>query len=210
MRLRKEGWQFKIDYHKDYVIKTPKTYAEIRKSVSNYLKFIGKSQKEELDRLTNKAINDYNTSLKIIKKSNVPKSLLGDITFLKNGKIKQKRAVVLGTRIKNLIKKDKTNEIKLLIDKYIILTLELWKYGIYEKVYNFTINNGIIKNKIVLLDLFELTKDIKLIKKQLKNRTWERAYHMKYVLKEIVPYFKREARKNFTYKNFNKLWESNL
>ena len=151
--LMQEGWQFKITYYKKHVIKTPKTYKEIRKSVSNCYR---KKSKEEIDKITRRAIKDYNDSLKILKKSNCPKKLLGNPKFLKNKKVKQDRAVVLQTRLNNLVKKNKTKEAKIMIDKYILLTLELWKYGIYEKVYKFTINNGVINNRVILLDLFEL------------------------------------------------------
>ena len=42
MRLRKDGWQCNVEYHKDYVIKRRKSYAETRKKVLEYYVWLGR------------------------------------------------------------------------------------------------------------------------------------------------------------------------
>jgi len=145
------GWQCWVDIYDDYVIKTFKTKSEIKESVQRYLDWIGKQ--EEPEERTNKMLEDVKNSTKIIKKSKSPIDLLADLEFLKNGSVKQKKVIVLSEAMEN---KKKSEQIKL-IDELVKFILQLWSYGIHEKTFKFFSNLGVDNNKIVLIDVFELT-----------------------------------------------------
>ncbi len=201
------GWQVWVEVYKDYVIKTPKSKKEIKETIKRYLDAIGKP--EELKERTQKMIEDINNSTKIIKKSKIPFKILGNLEFLDKGKIKQKRAIVLQNKLDSLVKKDKIKEAKKLIDKSINFLIELWKYGIHEKTFKIESNLGIIDNKIVLLDLFELTNKKEKVKKQLKKKNWDKSRSwIDKIPEKLHLYTIKQIKKKLTIKNLNKYWRS--
>ena len=111
--------------------------------------------------------------------------------------------------LKKLIKERKIAKAKQLIDQYMKLVLELWKYGIHEKITNFTKNNGVINNKMVLLDFGELTNDTKIIIHRLQEKKWQQAWSFRHDLpKELMPYYAHKAEQTFTINNFKKYWKT--
>src|SRR3989338_10066244 len=98
------GWQFWVEVYDDYVIKTPKTKKEVEERVKSFLSKIGRI--EELDERVEKVMSDIDASKKIILKSKVPRSLLANLEFLKNNKIKQSRVIILGEALAEANKKD--------------------------------------------------------------------------------------------------------
>lgn len=202
---RKGGWQFKVKYFKSHVVKTPKTYTEMKKMAYNYHKKSGKSE-DEIDKITRKGFNDVKTSKKIIRNSNCPLNLLGNPVFIKNT-VKQKRGVIFETRIKNLLSKGKTKEVKKSIEQTINLVLELWKYGIHENTYNFPLNYGFIGKKAILVDLFELTDNRESVESQIKRRKWKDMHETKGIPKWVKDYTIKQCDKKLTIQNLRKLWK---
>jgi len=205
---RSGGWQFKIKYFPNYVLKTPRTYAELRRRAYPWLKSKGKTEKE-IDNFTKKVFNDVKTSTKIINESKCPAKLLGNPIFLKK-RVRQKRAVMFESRIKRLTIKKKKKEVKENIDNIVKLILELWKYGIHENTYNFSLNYGFIKKRAILVDLFEITDNKESVIKQIKKKKWKRNTHMSRDLKkEDYAYLIKQCNKSLTLKNLEKLWKIN-
>jgi len=205
---RKGGWQFWVDIHKKHVIKTPKNKKEIRAKAKKYLDLIGKSH--ELEKRVNNVIEDIKISKKIIEKSKIPRKYLAYPEFLEKGRIKQKRVVNIKDRLKELIKKKKLGETKKLINKFIKFKKKLWTYGIHEKPIKFHSNFGIIKDEIVLIDIFELTDNKRKIKKQLNKKPWrkDKIWLKDIFPEEIVDYYIEQADKELTVENLNKYWKS--
>lgn len=211
MRIkRKEGWQVWVDIHKDHVIKTPKTREEVRYRVKRYLDSIGKSHK--IEKTIDRAIQDIIDSINIIKKSKMPMKYFAHPEFLEKGKIKQRRAISIDDKLRELIRKKKISEAKRLIDKFIIFQHKMWEYGIHEKPLKFNLNFGLINNEVVLIDLFELTTNKEKIKKQIIKKPWRKS--KKHIMKSLpewaVDYFIEQADKKITIKNLNKFWKKKI
>lgn len=203
MKIRKGGWQCWVDLYDSYVIKTPKNRAEIKQEVEKFLKW--KNKLEELNERTDKMLFDVKNSAKIIKKSKIPKRLLADLEFLENGKIKQKKVLVLEETLKKLKGIEKLK----LIDKVAKFLLELWKYGIHEKTFKFFSNLGIDKNKIVLIDVFELTSNKNKVLKQIRKRKWTKPEKFqKHLSTKQIDYLIKKLDKTFTEKNLEKFWRT--
>ncbi|MGD9276167.1 MAG: hypothetical protein PVJ67_03255 [Candidatus Pacearchaeota archaeon] len=206
---RKGGWQFWVEDFGNYVIKTPKNKKEISDSVINWLRYINKL--EEHDKRVNNMVCDLKNSTRLIKKSKIPLSILADLEFLDNGKIKQKKVIVLEEEFQKLIKQKNLKQAKKLIDQTIKLLIELWKYGLHEKTYKFYSNIGILNNNLFLIDPFELTGDKKKIEKQIKKKKWRnQVKYSKNSLKELSLYFEKKMNEEMTFKRLNKLWKQNL
>ncbi len=203
----KEGWQCKVLIYKDYVIKIPKTKREITDIIRKHLEKFGDIR--DLKERVKKVHGDIEKSIKIIKKSKIPKNLLANPEFLKNGTIKQKKVIVLIDKLSKLAKNDKVEETNEIIRKAVLFYIELWKYGINEKTLKLS-NLGYHKGKIVLLDFLEITDDKNKISKRLKKKPLINIKHQKNrVPTSILNYFLIELKKNLTVKNLNKYWNKN-
>jgi hypothetical protein len=200
------GWQCWVDLKKDYVIKTPKTKEEMSKTIKRYLDSINKT--EELEYRVKKMQEDIKNSTRIIKSSTIPKELLASPEFLKDRKVRQKRAIVLEDKFDELLKNKNLSEAKKLVDKIIDFLIELWMYGIHEKTFKVYSNLGLINNKIVLIDLFELTDKKEKVEKQIMNKSWSHLNQLKKCFDpEIIEYFLEQAEKRLTINKLNKVWK---
>ncbi len=198
------GWQCWVDVYKDYVIKTPKTRKEISETIKRYLDSIKKP--EELEKRTEQMIKDIKNSIKIIKNSKIPKKLFAYSKFLPNGKIKQKKVIILEEKFRELVMKKRDKEIKRLINKSIDFIIELWKYQIHEKTFKIYSNFGLIDNEIVLVDLFELTNKKEKVEKQVINKKWTNIQKTSNLSKEHTEYFLTQVGKRLTIKKLNEVW----
>jgi hypothetical protein len=197
------GWQFWVDLHEDYVIKTPRNRDEIKEKVEKFLRW--KNKLEELDERTDKMILDVKNATKIIKKSKIPKKYLANLEFLENGKIKQKRVKPLDEVLKDL---DKSGRLKL-IDKIMKFLLEMWKYGIHENTYKFFSNLGLDKEKIVFIDPFEITSNKDKVLKQIKKQKWAKPEkYQKHLSENEINYLMKKLNKTFTLENLNNFWKT--
>ncbi|MBT3397917.1 hypothetical protein HOA55_04930 [archaeon] len=199
-----EGWQFNVEIFDDHVIKIPKTEEETRKMAMRYLKHIGKE--EELEERTKIVLNYLKESTEILKKSIIPNQLLGDLEFLGDGTIKQKRAVTL----KEILSGGAVDQ-KEIIRKVVEFNLELWKYGIHETTFKFHSNFGLIDDEIVLIDPFEITDKKEVVEKQILKKKWKKkAKYKGRAHEDAIDYFFKMADELWTKENLDKLWKSAL
>ncbi len=207
---RKEGWQVWVDIHKDHVIKTLKTKEEVKYGVKRYLDSIGKSHK--IEKTVDRAIQDIINSIKIIKRTKMPMKYFADPEFLEEGKIKQKRAISIDDKLRELIRKKKRKEAKKTIDKFMKFLHNMWCYGLHEKPLKFNLNFGLIDNRVVLIDLFELTTNKEKVRKQIRKKPWRK--HKKHVIKSlpewVADYFIEQADKKITEENLDKFWKKKI
>jgi len=204
---RKGGWQVWVDLYDDHVIKTPKKRNEIEEDVKRYLK--KKGQIHKLEETLGKLSSDIETSKKIILKSKIPKKYLAFPEFLDEGKTKQKKVINLGDKIQGLLKEHKIKEAKGLIDKFIKFNQKLWTYGIHEMPMKLHSSFGVLNGKIVLIDLFELNSNKKSVARRLRKKPWKKKSPLQKIFPEsIVEYYSKQADKNLTVDNLDKLWKS--
>jgi hypothetical protein len=197
------GWQCWVDLHDSYVIKTCKKKGEIKKEVERFLRW--KDKLEELEERTNKMLEDIEISTKIIKKSKIPRKLLADLEFIEGGKVKQKRVLPLDQVLKKLKEKERFE----LITDIMKFLLNLWRYGIHEKTFKLFSNLGLDKDKLVLIDVFEITSTKKKVLKQIKKRNWAKSgNYKKHLTDKEIDYLIKKLDKTFTEKNLNKYWKT--
>jgi len=197
------GWQAKIEYFKDYVIKTPKTELEIRESITKYLNSKGKI--EELDKRVKDMQTGWIEGLRIISKAKIPLKMLGYLEFLEKGKIKQRRVRVLEEVWNELVKNEKIEEMKILVDKTLEFIIELWKYGIHEKTGKIGYEFGLMGKDIILIDFGEICENQNTAEKQITKKYWEKSIN-EYCTKEVANYLNMKATKMLTIANLNKNW----
>lgn len=211
MTRERGGWQCKVLLHKGYVIKEPRTYEELRKKSYRWLKEYKRRNERQISEIAKECFDDIKKGKRLIKRSKIPGRYIGNPVFYKDGRVKQERAITLGTKIHNLVKKGKIKEAEKIIDSFFDSIKVLWSYGLHEKPYKLNENFGIIKDHVILLDLFELTDSYDSVKKSLR-----RGINMDYrtlrwmVTKRMVPYYKKTARKTLNLKTLNECWKKNL
>jgi hypothetical protein len=203
--IKKGGWQVNVEYFGDYVIKTPKTEKEIIIEVERYL--IRKDNLEELDKRVKEMQEDWKTSLLLIKQKKIPLRLLGYPEFLNNGKIKQKRALILEDIFNNLKRENKIQEIERIIIKTLDLILELWKYGIVEKTSKIGQEMGIVNDEVILVDFGELSNRKDIAEKQILKKKWHKNLK-EYCGQELADLFIKLAENKLTLETLNKVWDS--
>ncbi|PIN88891.1 hypothetical protein COU61_03305 [Candidatus Pacearchaeota archaeon CG10_big_fil_rev_8_21_14_0_10_35_13] len=209
MVREKGGWQCKVFLYKDYVIKKPLSYKEVRKKAYKWLKENQGKNEKEISKIAKECFDDIEKSRKLIESSGIPKKYLGNPVFYKDGRVKQKRVVELGVRIKNLVKNGRVKEAEEVIDKFFEFVKILWNYGLREKPFKINQNFGIINNRVILIDLFELNGDYKSAKRSLekginksdKNLEWS-------ITKKMIPDYQKKARETLNEKTLDKHWKS--
>lgn len=203
------GWQCRVYVYPNHVIKTRRPYKKARAAVKKWLHmedFTGQA----IRRRTLKIYSNLTKAKKAVEDSGVPRRILGDLKFLKHGRMWQRRAVPLRVRFANLSKKKDTQAIKELIDQYIDINHELWRYGVFESIFNFGRNNGVIKDRVIFLDPFEQIYVKSSIEKRLRKKPWERWIEKADIPPSAQKYFKRICNQEFSVQKFRSIWRRRL
>lgn len=209
MKLRNGGWQVNVEYFDDYVIKTPKTKEETSNKISKHLE--KKDKIHELEDTIDKIQNDWKSSIKIIKNSNIPLKYLAFPEFLKEGKIKQRKVDMLVYILNDLFKKNKFNEIEIIAKELYEFIWTLWSYGFNEKTYKIGTEFGILNDQMVLIDLGELSNNKEDVKKQIMKKKWSGLKIINlYAGEKSELIFKKLAEEMLTLEKLNEVWGSKL
>ncbi len=112
--------------------------------------------------------------------------------------------IFYNTKLSNLYKLE-------IFDKYIELNYNIWKYGIFDKVFKFTSNYGLnSKQQVIFIDFGEITNSYSLAAKYIKIGEWKNC-RVFYSLKEnIKKNIYKKTEESFTMDNLNKYWKKNL
>lgn len=134
----------------------------------------------------------------------VPKqSLFGNPVFLDKLNYDQDKVII----INEIIHTKSFQETCRIIDDYILLIQELWKYGMHEKIHNFTINNGINEQgQVILIDFNEVIFDPVEIKKRIADKIYQTRFSYKQLPHHIKKYYQEQMDTHITIKNFEKNW----
>ncbi len=155
-----------------------------------------------LRRNINNAVKDRDFSINYFKENN-HKNLLANLEF-KEEKIFQNKV----TPIIDVLGKD-FNEDKKIIDNYSNFIFECWKEGFADKIYNFTVNNGIDKKgNAFLIDFGEITTNKKDVVKAIISERWKRTGCYRWRIKGTTKkYYKQKMEETLTIENLNKYWD---
>lgn len=202
------GWQANVEYFDNYVIKTPKEKSEIISKIRKSLERTGELYK--LDGLVENMQLDWDVSMKIIKKTTMPRELFANLEFLENGKIRQSRATIVKDILEEFVEKGDMLNAKNTIDCVIDFMIELWRYGVGEKTFKFQTEYGVLNNQIVLVDIGEVTDNKETIKKQIMNQSPDFKAVRGYYNEELLDYFLEQRKERMTLDVFEEVWRSKL
>ena len=144
---------------------------------------------------------------------NVPKVqiIIGNIKFLDNFIMEQDKVTIL----RDLINDSSLNVDyqKNLIDNFIKLIFECWKYGFSDRVFNITENTGIDeKGNLVQIDCGEIVYEKKDVEELIKTKRWLNSWSYTKDMQnsEIKEYYAKMMDEQITKENLEKYWEKNV
>lgn len=157
----------------------------------------------------NKSTEESIKNLKKFSKS-IDMSLFGNPTFNLDQSSNSYEQDKVET-IKSYFTKHNLSENKKIIDEYVTLSLSLWKYGVSDTVFNFTINSGVLKKQnklmVVQLDLGELTFSQEEISELIKEKKWLQQHSYRSLKDaELRMYYEKTMDKYINLDNLNKFW----
>ena len=117
---------------------------------------------------------------------------------------------MLSDEFEYLMSTNKLKEAKKLVDKVIEFILTLWSYGVHEITFKFYTEMGLMNEKIVLVDIGELTDDKELVKRQLIKGHKKLEELRKYHHDKVLDYYQEQIKKKLTIKKLNLVWESKI
>lgn len=196
MKIIGQGWQYTVyDLNNGKVLKKFHSWT---KAYFVILKNIFPFKNDSLFKIPS-FIKDMkrkaNDSFKILKKANIPQEWIANPRFINQYDFEQDKVQPLH----DVFKYKNTEDIKDLIDQFIELNKKLLHIGVIDKSFNITKNYGINnKEEIVLIDIGELFDDPEKIKKQFKERVWDKSYVSGNIKDaEAREYFIKEMDRNF-------------
>jgi broad specificity phosphatase PhoE len=200
------GWQYNVRILPNSVIKTPKTKKEIRKEIQRFLEW--KDKKEDPNIRVEKMILDRKESVIIIKNSKLPLKYFANPRFSKGGIIKQDKVKIVEESIKDLYKKGKIRELKILLKEILKFVNFLWENSISEKTGKFYSCLGRNKSQMVLADFGEITNKREKVEKQLEKKWWGNTTEWleKNCDKNIANFFNKNVEKMLSLAVLGKKW----
>jgi hypothetical protein len=197
-----QGWQYTVYLCGDRVKKVPHSREEIKQIL---LLREARYKPGELEALVEKLVRDRDESIARLQEMNINRSMLGDPVFLGDGSYYQKRSVTL---------RDKLDEFDgdvegrhRIIDEYVGFIIDCWKNGFSERTYNLTKNNAYNSNRVILIDLGEITFSKEDVERDIEGKRWLKSWSFIHDLNpELKEYYKQEMKRNLTKENLEKYW----
>lgn len=112
----------------------------------------------------------HHSLIRSVKTSKLNLAIFGNPIFKTRFEYEQDKAIPLEDYFKN----HTLDENKVRFDEYPLLLHALWKYGISDIVFNFTLNNGVSlkTNKLIYIDFNEFTDSKEKIREFIKTEKW--------------------------------------
>ncbi len=132
----------------------------------------------------------------------------GNPIFENNGQYTQDKVLVLGDALRNCTLREGED----LIDNYIDLILLHWQYGLSERVFNFTANNGVDgQGRVILLDFGEITHNKEKISSRIAAERWLKSWSYKGDLPEqFKRYYQLRMKERLSNEVFEATWRTAL
>ncbi len=137
---------------------------------------------------------------------NIDARLLGNPIIQKDGNYEQDKVLQFGEKLNSC---DFTEQ-KELINKYLDNLISCWDYAFSDTVFNFIINSGVTpEDKVILIDLGELTWNKNDVKKLVETKHWEkRSSFNKLDEGELKDYIRKQFNEKVTVLNLDSHWNS--
>lgn len=128
----------------------------------------------------------------------------GNPIFEAGGIYTQDKVPTLG----EALKQSSLTKGKQLINGFTNLVMHHWRYGLSERVFNCTINNGVDKHgQIILLDFGELTFDKEEVRAAVISKRWLHSFSLnKGIPEQLQGYYEKKLNKVFTLAVLDAIW----
>lgn len=135
-------------------------------------------------------------------------SLLGNPTFISDSVYEQDKVTDLDTVFKNA----SLEEAKAVFDKFLALLYKTWEYGFSDKIFNFSINNGLSKTgEVIQLDFGELCFDKDSVREKIKNQYWlKQSSYRRLQRGELKEYYRNIMNPELLLQKLDELWGRKL
>lgn len=151
-------------------------------------------------------VNEISTNYRYIK-NNVDLSLLGMPTFLRGIDYEQDRVWILGVILQSCTLEERRS----IIDLYIDNIIDCWKYGFADKLFNFTINNGLDRTgRMIFIDFNEISLFKEDIILRIKKKTWTNSWSLRQVDLETRSYYLAQMDLRITLESLETNWRKAL
>ena len=131
-------------------------------------------------------------------------ALLGQPRFLNGISYEQDKVELLDIALSQASSEEKQK----LINLYIQNILNCWRNGFADRVYNFTINNGLTNNgQLILLDFNEVTFSKSKILQCIWSKRWLRAWSFRQIDQKLQEYYQMQMDNLVTQKTLEENWE---
>jgi len=193
-----EGMQYRVyDREDGTVLKRPKNRFNLYNSLKIYWTS-SKSFREVFGRDRRRE-----NSIEAIKNRDIPVERLFRIKEIRdNGVVVQKKLRPVEESLED------GKDFEKVVDDYIDLIHEMWRYGFGDGVYNFTVNNGYDGEDIVMMDFGELFSDKDEVKKRVSNEKWLKQWSYSTLLDDRKKLFEDKMRENVNVEKLELLWNS--
>lgn len=201
--LDQPNWQFNILYMDRFVLKYIKSHEE--KIVA-----IKQSRWKDLKEIDIQEMAKNNTieaikSIRHVKKSILCQDIFGNPSFLSEKAFIQARGVSFLDQLGH------TNNVKRLIDRFFLLNMELWKFGLFEGTFDFLRNCGTFSEEIdFFIDLGNFINDKNEAIEILESKRWENRLDYLYLCINDKYYYNELARIFFTRHVINSIWRQKI
>ena len=136
-------------------------------------------------------------------RSDVDPTLVGSPKFLDGINYEQDKVEMLGT----VIMRSNFIEQKRLIDLYILNIIKCWQNGFSDRVYNFTINNGVDDDGgLILLDFNEVTLKKNEVSKRIRSKRWLRSWSFGQIDIKLQQYYQQQMDLLITTESLEQNW----
>lgn len=131
-------------------------------------------------------------------------SLFGNPTFLETPSFEQDKVEPLGAYFRRATLEQKQEA----FDGYVKLIEELWKYGLAETTFNFSLNTGRTESgQIIQIDLGEFTDSKADVLKAIETASWQTQFSFLSLEQTLKPYAFERMKATMTIENFERHWK---
>lgn len=192
-----EGLQYHVFLlDEDNVKKFPKSRDKMVETIRGW-----ETREEKVEKLVEKGLERRRRAVRKLKNSDLPVEQLFGITGFDGEKVIQKRMTPV-----NEFEEKGFEEI---VDDYIDLLKEMWRYGVGDTIYNFTINNGYRDGEMFQMDFGEVVFDKERIRHEVKDEKWlEKWSYSEDLSEEQQKIFRGKMREIVSVERLESIWGS--
>lgn len=217
-----EGLQyrvFELENNKNRVRKIPLLNNEIARKIHKWIEYrnshttnsSGFTFEEKFQSTLDERESSFTFMKRLCQTYPKVKKLLGNVEFLEDLIIEQDRVTILRAYINDTLLGVEFQ--KELIDNFIELIFECWKYGFSDRVFNFTENTGINNSgTMIQIDCGEIVSEKEDVEELIKTKRWllSWSYTKDLQIEEVKEYYAQKMQEQLTVENLEKYWKKNV